>query len=45
MKLLVAYNFDTLARVAAEEGRIAPNDLEKLAAFRSNPKDEGWMRV
>ncbi len=37
-------NFDTLARVAAAEGRIAQGDLAKLAAFKANPKDEGWMK-
>ena len=36
-------DIDTLARVAADEGRIAQSDLAKLTAFRQNPKDEGWM--
>ena len=37
-------NFDVLAEVAAEEGYIRPEDVEKLRAFRDNPSDESWMK-
>lgn len=36
-------NFDTLVEVAAEEGRIAASDIERLKKFRNNPSDESWM--
>lgn len=36
-------NFDTVARVAAEEGYIDTEDIEKLIAFRDNPSDESWI--
>ena len=36
-------NFDTLVEVAAEEGRIRPEDIERLRRFRDNPSDESWM--
>lgn len=36
-------NFDTLVEVAAEEGRIAVSDIERLKRFRNNPSDESWM--
>ena len=35
-------NFDVVAQVAAEEGYIKPEDIERLIAFRNNPSDEGW---
>ena len=35
-------NFDVIARVAAEEGYIRPNDLKRLIAFRNDPNDESW---
>lgn len=38
-------NYDTLVEIAAAEGYISPNDIEKLKAFRQNPKDEGWMSL
>jgi len=37
-------NFDVLAEVAAEEGYIPKEDVERLIAFRNNPSDESWMR-
>ena len=37
-------NFDVLAQVAAEEGYIPAEDVERVIAFRNNPSDEGWMR-
>lgn len=35
-------NFDVIARVAAEEGYIRPEDVRRLLAFRDNPNDESW---
>lgn len=37
-------NFDTLVEVAAKEKYIAPEDVERLRLFMSNPSDESWMR-
>ena len=36
-------NFDAVVRVAAEEGYIAPADVDRLIAFRNNPSDESWI--
>lgn len=36
-------NFDTLIEVAAEEGYIRKEDIERLIAFRNNPRDESWI--
>jgi orotate phosphoribosyltransferase len=36
-------DFDTIARVAADEGYIAPADVARLLAFRDNPADESWI--
>lgn len=36
-------NFDTVAETAAEEGYIAPEDVQRLIAFRNNPSDESWI--
>ena len=38
-------NFDVIAKVAAEEGYIAPEDVARLLQFRNNPDDENWMEV
>lgn len=37
-------NFDVIAKVAAEEGYIAKDDVERLMAFRSDPSDESWIK-
>ncbi len=37
-------NLDTLAQVAAEEGYISKDDVDRLIAFRNNPSDESWMK-
>ena len=37
-------NFDVIARVAAEEGYIAKDDVERLMAFRNDPSDESWIK-
>ena len=36
-------NFDALVEVAAEEGYISKDAIEKLIAFRENPSDESWI--
>lgn len=36
-------NFDTIASVAADEGYIRPEDVERLIKFRNNPSDESWI--
>ncbi len=36
-------DFDTIARIAAEEGYIQPEDVARLIAFRNNPSDESWI--
>ena len=36
-------DFDTVARIAGEEGYIAPADVERLIRFRNNPSDESWI--
>ena len=36
-------DFDVIARVAAEQGYIPAEDVERLIAFRSNPSDESWI--
>ena len=36
-------DFDTIAAVAAKEGYIRPEDVERLIAFRNNPSDESWI--
>ena len=36
-------NFDVIAQVAAEDGYIRPEDVERLIKFRNNPSDESWI--
>ncbi|MCI8699863.1 MAG: orotate phosphoribosyltransferase [Clostridia bacterium] len=36
-------NFDALVEVAAEEGYINKDSIQKLIAFRNNPSDESWI--
>lgn len=38
-------NFDEICVVAAENGYIAPADIERLKHFRDNPSDESWMHA
>lgn len=38
-------NFDTIAQVAADEGYIKPEDVQRLIAFRNNPSDESWITL
>ena len=37
-------NFDVITKVAAEEGYIRQEDVERLIAFRNNPSDESWIK-
>lgn len=37
-------NFDAVCQVAAEEGKIKTEDIQRLKKFRANPSDESWMR-
>lgn len=36
-------NLDVLSEVAAQEGYIKPEDVNRLIAFRNNPSDESWI--
>ena len=36
-------DFDTIVRIAGEDGYIAPEDVNRLIAFRNNPADESWI--
>ena len=38
-------NFDEVARVAAQNGYVAPDDVKRLIAFRDNPSDESWIKA
>ena len=35
-------NFDVLVEVAADEGYIKQDDIQRLIKFRNNPSDESW---
>lgn len=37
-------NFDAVCEVAAEEGKIKTEDIQRLKQFRADPSDESWMR-
>lgn len=36
-------DFDTITQVAAEQGYIKEEDIDRLKAFRANPSDESWI--
>ena len=36
-------NFDAVCQVAADEGKIRVEDIERLKKFRANPSDESWI--
>ena len=36
-------DLDTVARAAADEGYIRPEDRARLIAFRDDPSDESWI--
>ncbi len=38
-------NFDVIAEVAATEGYIKNEDIQRLIAFRNNPSDESWINA
>lgn len=38
-------NFDVVTNVAADEGYIKAEDIERLIAFRNNPSDESWIKA
>lgn len=38
-------NFDAVAEVAAKEGYIKHEDINRLIAFRNNPNDENWRNI
>lgn len=38
-------DFGTLVKVAAEDGYIKPEEVDKLHAFISNPSDPAWMEM
>ena len=38
-------DFDEIANIAAEEGYIKQEDVQKLIAFRNNPSDESWIKA
>ncbi|MCI8399532.1 MAG: orotate phosphoribosyltransferase [Oscillibacter sp.] len=35
-------NFDAVCEIAADEGKIKPEDIARLKKFRANPSDESW---
>lgn len=37
-------NFDVMVEVAAEEGYIKKEDIERIIAFRNSPSDESWIK-
>lgn len=37
-------DFDHIAEVAARNGYIKPEDIERLIKFRNNPSDESWIK-
>jgi len=37
-------DFDSIAEVAAEEGYIKKDDIDRLIKFRNNPSDESWIK-
>ena len=36
-------NFDAVCQVAADEGKIRTEDIDRLKKFRANPSDESWI--
>ena len=37
-------NFDVVIEVAAEQGYIQSDDVDRLIKFRNNPSDESWIK-
>ena len=44
LKNISLTNFDVIAQVAADEGYIKPEDIDRLIAFRNDPSDESWIK-
>ena len=38
-------NFDAVCEVAAEEGKIKMEDIQRLKKFRADPSDVSWMHA
>lgn len=38
-------NFDAVCQIAADEGKIRLEDIERLKKFRANPSDESWIHA
>ena len=38
-------DIDAVAAAAAEDGRIAPQDIQRILKFRDNPQDESWFHT
>ena len=36
-------SFDAVCEIAADEGKIKPEDIARLKKFRDNPSDESWI--
>lgn len=43
LKNISLTDFDMVAKIAAQSGYIAEEDVERLIAFRNNPSDESWI--
>lgn len=44
LKNISLTDFDHIAEVAAKNGYIQPEDIERLIKFRNNPSDESWIK-
>ena len=38
-------DFDEIANIAAQEGYIEKEEVQRLIAFRNNPSDESWIKA
>ncbi len=44
MQIVRRTALDAHSAIAAEQGYIRPEDVDRLIAFRNNPSDESWIR-
>ena len=44
LKNISLTDFDHIAEIAAKNGYIKPEDIERLIKFRNNPSDESWIK-
>lgn len=44
LKNISLTDFDHIAEVAAKNGYIKPEEIERLIKFRNNPSDESWIK-